>query len=150
MSLHWLLCIWFTVISVEETKSKSTFKCISADLNEKLWIDSDVVITKMPSYLKGTFLFQVPFLTNKGNSSYYIHSKGRADLYICTATDNKRGWFSNTLTSPPYLFVRRDEKLNTGNGPMLIFEKKNFDLVVLPPIETESLLLAIFVKSTIC
>ena len=131
-------------------KSSTKFKCISAEVGEKIWLDHNEVIKKMPSFLKGALLFQVPFQTTIGNSSYYISSKGRADLFICTSSDNKRGWLPETLTSPPNLFIKRDEKLYTSGGPLLIFEKKNFDYIMLPPIETDSLALAIFVKPLIC
>ena len=88
----------------------------------------------------------MPHHIDKDSSRFFIKGKGGDDLIICTATDKRRGWFTKTLTSAPNFFTKRDEKLRTSDGDLLIFEKKNFGFVSLPPIETDILVFAMFIK----
>ena len=74
-----------------------------------------------------------------------MSAERNADLIICTFTDNRRGWF-NTLESAPYCFKKRNEKLRTSEGDLIIFKKKNFGCVKLPQIETNVLVFAVFIK----
>ena len=55
----------------------------------------------------------MPHHIDKNSSSFFIEGKRGDDLIICTATDKRR-------------FTKRDEKLMTSDGDLLIFEKKNF------------------------
>jgi len=132
--------------SVEDVKNDSKFKCVNAKVNERLWVDHDATITNIPSFLKESYLFQMPHHIDKHSSRFFIKGKGGDDLIICTATDKTRGWFTKTLISAPNFFSKRDEKLRTSDGDLLIFEKKNFSFVSLPPIETDILVFAIFIK----
>lgn len=116
-------------------------------MNQILWLDHDATITHMPSFLEGSHLFQMPHHIYKDSSSFFIKGKGGEDLIICTSADNTRGWFSKTLESAPNFFNKRKEKLRTSDGDLLIFEKKNFRFVSLPPIETDILVFAVFIKS---
>ena len=115
-------------------------------MNKKLWLDHDATIAKLPSFLEGSYLFQMPHHINKASSSFFIEGKGSEDLIICTPSGNRRGWLSETLLSAPYSFNKRDEILRTTEGNLLIFEKKNIDYVSLPPIETDVLVFTIFIK----
>lgn len=131
---------------VEDVKGGSEFKCVKATVNKRLWLDHDATIANLPSFLEGSYLFQMPHHINKDSSSFFIKGKGGEDLIICTPTGNRRGWLSETLSSAPYSFTKRNEKLCTTEGNLLIFEKKNFDYVSLPPIETDVLEFAILIK----
>ena len=111
-----------------------------------MWLDHNATITDIPLFLEGSYLFQMPYQINKETSSFFVSAKRNADLIICTFTDNRRGWFSKTLESAPYFFKKRNEKLRTSEGDLMIFEKKNFGFVNLPQIETNVLVFAVFIK----
>ena len=78
------------------------------------------------------------------NSKVFISATGNYDLYVCTAKDNKRGWFPNTLSSASNFFKKREEMLKTTIVNLLILKKISF--IQLPPTETDALVFAIFMK----
>ena len=120
--------------------------CINAKENAKIWLDNDAIITKLPLFLQNSHLFQLPYQITERSPRFFVTARGSADLFICTATDNRRGWFPNTLSSAPNFLHKREETLSTTNGDLLIFEKKNFSFISLPPTETDVLVFSIFIK----
>ena len=133
-------------VEVQDNKNGRAFMCIDAKENAKIWLDNDSTIIKLPSFLQNSHLFQLPYQITEKSPRFFISSTGNEDLYICTATDNRRGWFPNTLSTAPNFFHKREEILSTTNGNLLIFEKKNFSFISLPPTETDVLVFSIFIK----
>lgn len=138
----------FLGIEVQDIKNSRKFMCINAKEGARIWLDNDSTIKKLPSFLQNSHLFQLPYQITEKNPRFFISSTGNEDLYVCTATDNRRGWFSNTLSSAPNFFHKREETLSNSNGNLLIFEKKNFSFISLPPTETDILVFAIFIKKS--
>ena len=120
--------------------------CINAKVNERIWLENDTAILNLPTYLEGTYLFQMPYRVPKG-SNFFIRAEGRADLFICTSTDIRKTWSPDKLISEPYSFEKRQESLRTSNGHLLIFEKKNFGFITLPKVETDVSIFAVFIKT---
>jgi len=88
-------------VLVEDVKNGSKFKCVKATVNKRLWLDHDATIANLPSFLEGSYLFQMPHHINKDSSSFfYKRKRRRRSFHLYSYRQQTRMAFGNLIIRP--------------------------------------------------
>ena len=96
---------------------------LTTEVGCKLWNDGSEFITKMPSYLEGSYFFQRSMSYNSSVPEFRIAVCSPSVVYVALCSDND-GDLPSVLRKQDWL--RKDKKVDYSDGKTYFVFKKDF------------------------